>query len=67
MANRILTAPITGGPTGFAVPTGPGLGVTVDTAAVEAAVHDASPIAAGAGAGAATPAVEAATTIEELR
>ncbi|HEY3504899.1 MAG TPA: mandelate racemase/muconate lactonizing enzyme family protein [Actinocatenispora sp.] len=37
VANRILTEPIGGGPDGFDVPAGPGLGVTVDVDAVEAA------------------------------
>ncbi|GAA4208676.1 mandelate racemase/muconate lactonizing enzyme family protein [Actinocatenispora rupis] len=40
VANRILTAPISGGPDGFDVPAGPGLGITVDVDAVEAAGKD---------------------------
>lgn len=40
VANRILTAPIPGGPDGFDVPAGPGLGITVDVDAVEAAGKD---------------------------
>ncbi|WP_031465272.1 mandelate racemase/muconate lactonizing enzyme family protein [Sciscionella sediminilitoris] len=34
MAQRILRDPLTAGPTGFAVPTGPGLGVEVDAETV---------------------------------
>lgn len=35
VANRILTAPLTGGPVSFALPQAPGLGVEVDPATLE--------------------------------
>ncbi|RKF24048.1 mandelate racemase/muconate lactonizing enzyme family protein [Micromonospora globbae] len=40
VGQRILTAPLPGGPDGFAVPTGPGLGVEVDLATVSALAEE---------------------------
>lgn len=41
VAGRILTAPLPGGPTGFPLPTGPGLGVDVDINAVSTFLQEA--------------------------